>query len=496
MSKETSIGERIGAETKRFLAKKNQLLFINGKFVPAKSGKTFDTINPATEEILGSVAEAGAEDVDEAVKAARKAFEAPTWSGINPHERARYLLKLADAIAANADTIAEIETLDTGVPLSINKANVIGNINVLQYYAGWCSKIYGKTNPSADDVFNYTRREPLGVCGQITPWNAPFNMVIWKIAPALACGNTVVLKPAENTPLSAIKIAELIQEVGFPEGVVNIIPGMGSVAGSAMTTHPDINKIAFTGSTNVGKGILSGSVDTLKKITLELGGKSPNIIFSDADLDKAITTAVNGFTLLSGQACIAGTRVFVQDNIYDEVVKRISQKVSELIVGDPFNSTTQLGPLISEKQFKQVSSYFDIGKKDGAKITVGGKRFGDKGYYVEPTVFTNVDNQMRIAKEEIFGPVGSIISFKDENDVIAQANNTPYGLAAGVWTKDISRGHRIAHAIKSGMVWINSYFDYDPISPFGGYKQSGMGREFGEESIDAYTQIKSIFLRY
>jgi acyl-CoA reductase-like NAD-dependent aldehyde dehydrogenase len=354
--------------------------------------------------------------------------------------------------------------------------------------------LYGETNPSDGRVFNFTLREPLGVCGQIIPWNGPLSMAAWKIAPALACGNTTVLKPAEQTPLTAIRLGELILEAGVPPGVVNIVTGFGETAGAAIAAHPGIDKVAFTGSTDVGRLILKASAGNLKRVTLELGGKSPNIVFADADIGKALAASVGGFCFLSGQVCVAGTRVFVQQEIYDEFVEKLSAQAAQFPVGDPFDAKSFMGPLVSREQFDRVSAYFDVGQRDGAQLKTGGGRWGNKGYFVKPTVFSGVRNDMRIAREEIFGPVAAVIPFKDEDDAIFQGNDTQYGLAAAVWTRDVSRAHRVGRALKAGTVWVNTYMNVDPISPFGGYKQSGIGRELGVHSIDSYTQIKSLFI--
>jgi acyl-CoA reductase-like NAD-dependent aldehyde dehydrogenase len=363
-----------------------------------------------------------------------------------------------------------------------------------EYYAGWATKIYGETNPSDSAFFNYTLREPLGVCGQIIPWNGPLSSASWKLAPALACGNTCILKPAEQTPLTAIRLGELILEAGFPPGVVNIITGFGETAGAAISAHPDIDKVGFTGSTAVGKLILHASTGNLKRVTLELGGKSPNVIFADADLDLAVASSVTGFCALSGQICVAGSRIFIQESIYDRVVERLADFTSNFTVGDPFDPRTAMGPLVSREQFDRVTSYFDVGKADGARVAVGAETLGGKGYFVKPTLFADVANGMRIAQEEVFGPVAAAIPFKDENDAVFQGNQTIYGLGAAVWTKDVGRAHRVARALKAGTVWVNTYLKVDPISGFGGYKQSGMGRELGPHSIDAYTQTKTVYV--
>jgi len=477
-----------------FLRKPKQLL-IGGKWTPAKSGKTFETINPANEEVLALAAEGDKADVDEAAKAARKAFESGKWSEMGPHQRARYLFKIADLIEQHADELATLETLNNGIAISLARGMVAGAVDTFRYYGGWVTKIYGETNPSAPGFFNYTLREPVGVCGQIIPWNGPIAMLAWKIAPALACGNVSILKPAEQTPLTALRIGELILEAGIPEGVVNIITGFGETAGAAIASHPDIDKVAFTGSTEVGKLILQASAGNLKRVSLELGGKSPNVIFSDADLESAVPSSVSGFTMLSGQVCCAGTRVFVQRDFHDRFVDALTRYTSEVKVGNPLDARTTVGPLVSKDQFDRVKGYFEVGKNEGAKTTVGGNFPGGKGYFVNPTVFVDVKNDMRIAREEIFGPVASVIPFKDENDAVLQGNDTTYGLAAAVWTNDVARAHKVARALRAGTVWVNCYNNIDPISPFGGYKQSGIGRELGKHSIELYTQIKSVYVK-
>ena len=479
-----------------FLRDSPKKLLINGKWVAAKSGKTFESINPANEEVLALIAEGDKADVDDAVKAARKAFEESKWSSISPHQRSRYLYKIADLIEQNADQLAELESLDNGKPLAIAKvADIAGSARTFRYYAGWPTKIYGETNPSDPSTFNYTLREAVGVCGQIIPWNFPLSMASWKVAPALACGNTIVLKPAEQTPLTAIRLGELIQEAGIPDGVVNIITGFGPGAGSSIAEHPDVDKVAFTGSTEVGKLILKASAGNLKRVSLELGGKSPNIIFRDSDLDAAVQSATRGVFFNSGQVCTAGTRIFVEQPVYDEVVERLIKHSETMTVGNPLDEKTRLGPLVSKEQFDRVKSYLEIGKGEGAKVATGGEAVSGAGYFVRPTIFSGVHNQMRIAREEIFGPVGAAIAFKDESDAIFQGNDTNYGLAAAVWTRDISRGLKVARALKAGTVWINTYGGSDSISPFGGYKQSGFGRELGIHSLELYTQIKSVYVK-
>jgi acyl-CoA reductase-like NAD-dependent aldehyde dehydrogenase len=462
--------------------------------VAAKSGKTFETINPANEEVLALAAEGDKADVDEAVKAARKALDGK-WSTISPHQRAQYLLRIADLIEKHADELGTLESLNNGMAISLAKGMASGAADTFRYYAGWATKIYGETNPSDPSMFNYTLREPVGVCGQIIPWNGPIAMFAWKIAPALACGNVSIIKPAEQTPLTALRLGELLLEAGIPEGVVNIITGFGETAGASIAEHPDIDKVAFTGSTEVGKLILKASAGNLKRVSLELGGKSPNIVFADANMEQCVPTSLFGFTMLSGQVCCAGTRVFVQRDFHDEFVDKLTKHAAHAKAGDPLDPKTMIGPLVSKEQFERVKGYLDIGKKEGAEPKLGGDVRGGKGYFVDPTIFTNVKNDMRIAREEIFGPVASVIPFKDENDAVLQGNDTTYGLAAAVWTNDVSRAHKVARALKAGTVWVNCYNNIDPISPFGGYKQSGIGRELGKHSIELYTQIKSVYVK-
>jgi acyl-CoA reductase-like NAD-dependent aldehyde dehydrogenase len=479
-----------------FLKRSPTQLLIGGKWVAARSGKTFETINPANEEVLALVAEGDKADVDEAVKAARQAFEEGKWPKMGPHQRTRYLLKIADLIEAHGDELAELETLDNGKPVAQARAiDIAGAAGIFRYFAGWPTKIYGETNPSDPSFFNYTLREPIGVCGLIVPWNFPLMMAVTKIAPALACGNTVILKPAEQTPLTAIRLGELIQEAGIPDGVVNIITGFGPGAGSSIVEHPDVDKVAFTGSTEVGKLILQASAGNLKRVSLELGGKSPNIIFPDTDLQLAARNAMNGVFFNSGQVCAAGTRIFVQKDIYKDFVSELTQMSARMTTGNPLDPKTKLGPVVSKEQYDRVNGYLEAGQREGATLATGGGVTEGKGYFIQPTIFTDVKNDMKIAREEIFGPVAATIAFNDENDAVFQGNDTTYGLAAAVWTKDISRAHKVARALKSGTVWVNCYGVTDTAMPFGGYKQSGFGREGSRHVIDLFTQIKSVYIK-
>ena len=470
-------------------------LLIDGRWVEAASGKTFEVINPTTEGLLCHVAEADSADVDAAVAAARRAFEGSSWAGMSPHARTRVLLRIADQIERHVDELAALETLDNGMPLWFSTGAATAAVDIFRYYAGWCSKIHGTTVPSDASTFIYTLREPLGVCGQIIPWNVPVLMASIKLANALCCGNTLILKPAELACLTSLRLAELAQETDLPPGVINVLPGYGATAGAALAVHPDVDKIAFTGSTAIGKQIVQAATSNLKKVTLELGGKAPNVIFGDADLDRAVQAAVKTFCGNSGQVCSAGTRLFVQESVHAEVAERVAQLAATYKAGDPFAPETKLGPLISAKQRDRVLSYIQVGQEGGATLRLDGSTWTGGGYFVQPTVFDGVSNDMRIAREEIFGPVLSIIPFRDEDDAVFKGNDTTYGLSAAVWTRDVSRAHKVVRALKAGRLWINTYGESDPAMPFGGYKQSGWGREFGQESIDAYTQVKSVMLR-
>jgi acyl-CoA reductase-like NAD-dependent aldehyde dehydrogenase len=475
-------------------------MLIDGKWVEAASGKTFETPNPATGEVLARVAEGDAKDIDRAVRAARRAFDDGAWVRMRPTERERILLRIAELIESHGDELAQLETLDNGKPFTESRhVDIPGAAATFRYYAGWVTKTYGETNPSDPDYFNFTLREPVGVCGQIIPWNFPLLMAAWKLAPALACGNASVLKPAEQTPLTALRLGELLLEAGVPAGVVNIVPGFGETAGAALVRHPMVDKIAFTGSTEVGKEVHRATADTLKRVSLELGGKSPNIVFSDADPEAAVQGALLGVFFCAGQVCCAGTRLFVEQKMHDQFADQLAKFAGGMKQGDQFDPATRIGPLVSKEQLDRVTGYLEIGKKEGARAIVGGERNTaaglEKGYFVKPTVFTGVRNDMKIAREEIFGPVVSMIPFKDENDAVLQGNQTTYGLAAGVWTRDVSKAHRVARALRAGTVWVNCYNVFDPAAPFGGYKESGYGRELGRYALDLYTQVKSVWMR-
>jgi aldehyde dehydrogenase (NAD+) len=470
-------------------------LLIGGRFCDAQSGKTFSTINPATEEILAQVAEADALDVDAAVKAAHAAFHHKAWRHMPARERSKLLWKLGDLIAQNADELATIETMDNGKPIFESRhIDIPSAAETFYYYSGWCTKIEGDTIPAPGNFFNYTLREPCGVCGIITPWNFPLLMVAWKLAPALACGNTAVLKIPEETPLTGLRLGELCQEAGIPDGVVNIVPGFGETAGRALVAHPLVDKISFTGSTSVGKEIMRTSAETLKKVSLELGGKSPNIIFADADMEAAAKGAFNGIFYGKGEVCNAGSRLLVEKSVHDQVLGRLLHRAAKLEPGDPLNPKTRLGALVSKTQMDRVLGYAQIGRDEGAKPVLPGGRVGDRGYFVKPTIFDAVEPSMRIAQEEIFGPVLSVLTFDNIEELIEMANSTIYGLAAAVWTRDFAKAHRVAQRLQAGTVWINAYNMTAPESPFGGYKQSGFGRELGRYGIDLYTQVKSIWV--
>jgi aldehyde dehydrogenase (NAD+) len=469
-------------------------LLINNRWVASESGRTFATVNPSTGEPICQVAEADAADVDNAVKAARAAFDYGPWKKMAASERGLLLNRLADLIEKHADELARLESLDNGKPLSVAKAvDVKKTIACYRYFAGWADKVQGKTIPIDGNFFCYTRHEPIGVVGQIIPWNYPMLMQAWKLAPALATGNTIVMKPAEQTPLSALRIGELILEAGFPDGVVNLLPGFGPTAGAALARHMDVDKVAFTGSTEVGRLIMEAAArSNLKRITLELGGKSPNIIFEDTDLDAAVEGAHMGLFVNQGQSCCAGSRVFVEETIYDAFVEKSVARARKRVVGDPFDHRTNQGPQVDQTQFDKVLGYIDSGVREGATLAFGGERVGDRGYFLQPTVFANVEDDMQIAREEIFGPVMSVIAFKDVDEVITRANRTNYGLAAGVWTGDIKKAHAIANGVRAGTIWVNCYHVLDARAPFGGFKQSGIGRELGEYGLQEYTEVKTV----
>ncbi len=471
-------------------------LWIGGAYVDAEGGKTFNVINPATEEVITTCAAATPADVDRAVKAAQAAF--PAWAAMSPLDRQRILWNIGERILARADEIATAETLTNGKPIFESRfIDTPDAAKCFQYYAGWVTKITGQTIPLSTGPFlNYTRREPLGVVGAIVAWNFPLLLASWKVAPALAAGNTVVIKPAEFTPLTALLLAECAKEAGLPDGVLNVIPGKGSIAGQALVEHPGVAKIAFTGSTEVGKGILRIAADHVKKVQMELGGKSANVIFADADIDAAVRGAANGIFYGKGEICAAGSRLLVQRPVYDTVVAKLKERAEKSPVGDPMHPKTRLGALVREGQMNRVLDYIGKGKAEGATLVTGGERqpINGKGYFVQATVFADVNNQMTIAREEIFGPVLAVMPFDSEDDAVALANDSVLGLAAGVWTRDIKRGHRVAHRLEAGTVWVNAYNRYDTATPFGGYKESGFGRDMGPEALDGYLQTKSVWI--
>jgi acyl-CoA reductase-like NAD-dependent aldehyde dehydrogenase len=476
---------------------RNRLWIANG-WVDAADGATFATTNPATGEVIAQVAEARAAEVDLAVQAARGAMKGSEWRRMNPHKRAKLLWKLADALAANADELAALETADNGKPFfESRKVDLPSVVENFRYFAGMADKIEGSTIPVAGPFFNYTLREPVGVVGIITPWNFPLSLAAWKVAPALACGNAVVLKPAEQTPLTALRLGELAAEVGFPEGVLNVVPGFGPTAGSALVRHPDVDAIAFTGSTDVGKIVMREAADTLKKVSLELGGKSPNIVFADAEVKNAVRGASTGIFYGKGEVCAAGSRILVERSIYGDFVEQLAGRAEQMTVGDPMESTTRLGAIVSEEQLERVLGYVEAGTAEGARLVTGGERtaVNGKGNFVTAAVFADVAPEMTIAREEIFGPVASVLPFEDMDDAIEKANGTLYGLAAGIWTRDVGTAHRVASELQAGTVWVNTYNQYDSASPFGGYKQSGFGRDLGWQSaLDKYTQVKSVWV--
>jgi acyl-CoA reductase-like NAD-dependent aldehyde dehydrogenase len=467
-------------------------LLIDGAWTAARSGETFATLDPATGKVLASIASAGAEDVDLAVAAARRAFEAPSWADITPYQRSRVLLQIADVIEAHAGELAVLDSLDMGGPLWMTRWLVDHSVEVFRHYAGWPTKIYGQTAPSDPSVFNYTLRQPLGVVGAITAWNGPVLQLAWKLGPALATGNTVVAKPAAWSPLSALRIGELLLETDLPRGVVNIVTGDGAVTGEALTNHPGVDKISFTGSLAVGKRILEVSSKDLKRVTLELGGKSPTIVFDDADLEAAAKGAVAGFAQGSGEGCVAGTRIFVQESVRERFRESLVREMKAYTLGDPFHPDTRMGPLASPQHFQRVASYLDIAREEGGSLETAGE---SEGLYMPPTLIENVGADARVVREEIFGPVASLMTFTDTDDAIAQGNDTIYGLSASVWTTNLERAHRTASGLRAGTVWINAYADMSAGTvPFGGFKQSGIGREHGIEVLDAYTETKTVMV--
>lgn len=476
---------------------KPQKLFINGEWCDALSGRTFETINPATGQVITQVALADSQDIDLAVQSARQAFDDGRWSGLSAADRGKILWRIADLVHQHADELAYLETIDSGKPISESRQiDMVMVAELFEYYAGWATKIHGETIPVKGPFLTYTLREPVGVVGAITPWNFPLLLATYKIAPALAAGNTVILKPSEHTPLTALRLADIVQQAGVPPGVFNVVTGAGET-GMALVKHPGVDKIAFTGSTATGQKIMAAAAYTLKQVTLELGGKSPNIVLADADLEQAARGAFLGIFYNNGQVCTAGSRLFVEEAVHDQLMEQLVARTRKVAPGDPLNPKTRLGPIASQPQLEKIMRYVEAGQAEGATLIIGGDRpqIGDgHGYYFNPTIFDNVTNTMTIAREEIFGPVLSTIRVKDVDDAIRQANETVYGLAAGVWTRDVKKAHRIARALKAGTVWVNTYNMYDVASPFGGYKQSGFGRELGLHALQHYTQIKSVWV--
>jgi aldehyde dehydrogenase (NAD+) len=474
---------------------KDQPLFIGGKFVDSVSGKTFPAINPSTGENICQVAEADKTDVDHAVKAARKSLESGPWAKMDAADRGRLLYKLADLVERDAAELAELESFNCGKTITDSKGDLQGVVNTLRYYAGWADKIEGRTVPVRGNFLSYTLRQPVGVVGQIIPWNFPLLMLAWKWGPALACGNAIVMKLAEQTPISGMRLAELSLEAGFPNGVINVLNGYGETTGAAIVAHPDVDKIAFTGHVDTAKIIQKTAADTLKRCTFELGGKSPNVIFADSDMEEAVAGALHAIYFHGGQCCTAGSRLFVEEKIHKDFVDRLAAKAKKRKLGDPLDPTTEQGPQVSQEQMDKILGYVDLGQKQGAKLLTGGQRHGAKGYYVEPTIFDNVKDDMAIAKDEIFGPVVSVLPFKSVDEVIDRANRTFYGLAAAVWTKDLDKAHRFAKEVKAGTVWVNCYHIVDTTTPFGGFKMSGLGRENGEAVLQHYTEVKTVTVK-
>jgi aldehyde dehydrogenase (NAD+) len=470
-------------------------LLINNEWVEPSDGGSFETYNPATGEPIAEVAAASAKEVDRAVKAARRAVEEGPWSKMDAADRGRLMYRLADLIEREAAELAALESYNCGKTITDSKGDLEGVVNTLRYYAGWADKVEGRTIPVRGSFLSYTLRRPVGVIGQIIPWNFPLLMLAWKWGPALACGNTIVMKPAEQTPLTALRVGALAIEAGFPPGVVNLVNGFGETTGAAIVAHPDVDKIAFTGHVDTAKLIQRQAAETLKRTTFELGGKSPNVIFADCDLDEAVAGAFHAIYFHGGQCCTAGSRLFVEQSIKKEFVERLAAKARERKLGDPLDPATEQGPQVSQEQLDKILGYVELGEKQGAKRVVGGERVGDRGFYVEPTIFDDVKDEMAIARDEIFGPVVSVLPFRDLDEVVPRANDTKYGLAAAVWTKNIDKAHLFAEKVKAGTVWVNCYHVVDTNTPFGGFKMSGQGRENGEAALEHYTEIKTVTVK-
>lgn len=484
----------LSAETQQFLAEPSTRLYIGGSWADALGGRTLEVLNPADESRLRDIAAGESADVASAVEAARAAFDGGPWRRAGAHERTRLLCRIADTIERHRVELAELQALEVGMPLTQSYMIVDGSATSFRYYAGWPTKVGGRTVDSGPGVFSYTVREPVGVCGLIIAWNGPMGSVAKKLGPALAMGNTVVFKPAEQAPLAIVRLFELLEELDLPPGVANLVTGLGETAGAALVTHPGVDKISFTGSTEVGRSIVRASADNLRRLTLELGGKSPNIVFADADIARAAATSVTAFTLTAGQICVAGSRLLVQRPVLDDFRTALLDAANGLRVGDPFVPQTQMGPVISQAQLDRVLTYIASGSEQGATVLAGGSRLDRAGYFLAPTIFADTNTSMRIVREEIFGPVVALSSFEDEEEAIAMANDTDYGLAATMWTENAARSHRVAGQLRAGTVWINTFGVMDVAVPFGGYKASGLGREQGLESVESFSEVKSVYL--